>query len=691
MIYEGKKAGEFSANFESTIEKEIDLRSISPTPETKNKIIINQNYFIHVFICFLIYGLTFFGFYLLKNKTFYLDTFNSKLFLVYILSMTVSALTSRKFSRVKYYGYGTISGKLFFSLLISLTSLIIFFNLFQMQNKMPAYILGATYFGLIIETFYFVLLGTKEKRDLTFFRYKTASLRYLLLDFLILYFFCFAEITINLIAYKNIDLENEIALVILIFVSWLISAGTTHKFLPLVVSNSKMNAFELQVKFYLQFIVLIALSMISLHLSTAESVYFIKAILGYSFISALISMVVFAPRVENKTEAPTECFLKDYKIQEPIMWAGRELSKSKYSLKDNETYDSIFIQKFQFEYIKKYKELFSALDNMLNLNSFDSRKTIIIDSNEPETDSLQRFQTYHLLVDPHVLNDQLNLNKYFRKIRNKLVVGGVFVGAFHPHLYRYKRFLQNYSFWLGNLFYFFDLIWKRVFPKLPGTRRIYFTFRKEKDQALSLAEGLGRLVYTGFKIIDLVDINDVVYFAAAKGDEPTPDKRFFYSPIFKMERIGKDGKSIYVYKLRTMYPYSEYIQDFVYNSNGLVCGDKITNDFRLPFWGKFFRKYWIDELPMLINLLKGEIKIVGVRPLSKAKFNLYPTYLQKLRTSTKPGLIPPFYKDLPQTFEELIESEKKYLLAYNKNPLKTDIEYFIKSVYNIIFKKARSS
>ena len=139
-----------------------------------------------------------------------------------------------------------------------------------------------------------------------------------------------------------------------------------------------------------------------------------------------------------------------------------------------------------------------------------------------------------------------------------------------------------------------------------------------------------------------------------------------------------------------MHPYSEYIQDFVYNLNGSGNGDKITNDFRVASWGKFLRKYWLDELPMLFNLIRGDIKIVGVRPLSCAKFSLYPSDIQQLRTSSKPGLIPPFYSDLPKTFKELLESERKYLLLYKKNPIKTDINYFFSCVNNIIFKGARS-
>jgi len=220
---------------------------------------------------------------------------------------------------------------------------------------------------------------------------------------------------------------------------------------------------------------------------------------------------------------------------------------------------------------------------------------------------------------------------------------------------------------------------------------IYSTFKKDKDQAISLAEGLGRLVYTGYKILDLAVVNDVVYFAAVKDESATPEKKAFFSPVFKMKRIAKGGKTIYVYKLRTMYAYSEFIQDLTFNSSGSGNGDKIADDFRLPFWGKILRKYWLDELPMIINLLKGEVKLVGIRPLSYAKFNLYPLNLQKLRTSTKPGLIPPFYKDLPTTFDVLLESEKKYLLAYKQSPIKTDIKYFIQCTYNILFKGARSS
>ncbi len=118
---------------------------------------------------------------------------------------------------------------------------------------------------------------------------------------------------------------------------------------------------------------------------------------------------------------------------------------------------------------------------------------------------------------------------------------------------------------------------------------------------------------------------------------------------------------------------------------------KLKNDFRITYWGKLFRKIWIDELPMIINFLRGDLKIVGVRPLSRHYFDLYPDDLKQLRIQTKPGLVPPFYYDLPKTFEEIIESERNYLDKYFKNPLKTDLIYFFGSFYNIVFKNARSA
>ena len=93
---------------------------------------------------------------------------------------------------------------------------------------------------------------------------------------------------------------------------------------------------------------------------------------------------------------------------------------------------------------------------------------------------------------------------------------------------------------------------------------------------------------------------------------------------------------------------------------------------------------------MIWNLLNGDLKLVGVRPLSPHYISLYPEYAIDKRLSTKPGLVPPFYYDMPNTFDEIVESEMRYIDAYRKSPILTDITYFFKAFTNIVFKGARS-
>ena len=105
---------------------------------------------------------------------------------------------------------------------------------------------------------------------------------------------------------------------------------------------------------------------------------------------------------------------------------------------------------------------------------------------------------------------------------------------------------------------------------------------------------------------------------------------------------------------------------------------------------KYKKKEKKDELPELINLLKGDVRLFGVRPLSLDYYSRYPIELQKTRIKYKPGLIPPYYADMPKSFDEIIESERRYLQQKTCQPFYTDIKYFTKAMYNIVLKKARS-
>ena len=119
-----------------------------------------------------------------------------------------------------------------------------------------------------------------------------------------------------------------------------------------------------------------------------------------------------------------------------------------------------------------------------------------------------------------------------------------------------------------------------------------------------------------------------------------------------------------------MYPYSEFIQGDIYEKNHMDLSGKMKMITGLHLWGKVFRKYFADEIPQIFNWIRGDLNLIGVRAISEHYFSLYPKTLQDKRINFKPGLVPPYYADLPRSFDEIIESEIQYLNEKKKKPLK---------------------
>ena len=290
------------------------------------------------------------------------------------------------------------------------------------------------------------------------------------------------------------------------------------------------------------------------------------------------------------------------------------------------------------------------------------------------------------------INDINRINKFFESVNEKLQHEGIFIGCAETYWLRKEKILSKYPVILNYSIYTFDFFLNRVIPKIKLTRKLYFFFSKGKNRVMSKTETLGRLYSCGFEVIEEKNINHLYYWKARKIKEPAFDYHPTYGLFIRLKRIGKNGKMFNVYKFRTMHAYSEYVQAHIYQQNSLDIGGKFKDDYRVTTIGKILRKFWLDELPMFINVFKGDMKIVGVRPLSEHFYNLYNPELQQMRIQYKPGLIPPYYAQFPTptSLEETQENEKRYLLEYEQSPFLTDLRYFFKAMHNILIKRARS-
>lgn len=159
------------------------------------------------------------------------------------------------------------------------------------------------------------------------------------------------------------------------------------------------------------------------------------------------------------------------------------------------------------------------------------------------------------------------------------------------------------------------------------------------------------------------------------------------SPVFFSQvRIGKDEKKFNLYKFRTMEKNAEdMIKNFTtqekeeYNRNY-----KLEKDSRVTKLGKYLRKTSLDELPQFLNILKGEMSLIGPRPIVEKELKKYGERKKKL-LSVKPGLTGYWqaYATKDTTYLERIEMELYYI---DNRSLLFDLKIFFKSIQTVIKK-----
>ena len=99
--------------------------------------------------------------------------------------------------------------------------------------------------------------------------------------------------------------------------------------------------------------------------------------------------------------------------------------------------------------------------------------------------------------------------------------------------------------------------------------------------------------------------------------------------FFLQDRVGKGGKVFKLYKFATM------LKDSPFTGTGTIT---IKNDPRVLPFGKFLRKSKINELPQLLNILFGDMSIIGPRPLTKNNYDAYSNLSQRVISKVRPGL-----------------------------------------------------
>lgn len=202
--------------------------------------------------------------------------------------------------------------------------------------------------------------------------------------------------------------------------------------------------------------------------------------------------------------------------------------------------------------------------------------------------------------------------------------------------------------------------------------------RRKRETYLVIKRGLD-IVISFLSLIILSPIFLIISFLI-KID--SPGKVFF-----KHKRIGKDGKYIYLYKFRTMYKNADEMKkNFTKEQMEEFARDfKLKNDPRVTKIGKFLRKTSLDELPQLLNILKGDMSLIGPRPVVDKEIEKY-GMLKNIFLSVTPGLTGYWACNGRSctNYDERIKLELFYVYNFC---FKLDLKIFFKTIKSVIAKE----
>lgn len=156
--------------------------------------------------------------------------------------------------------------------------------------------------------------------------------------------------------------------------------------------------------------------------------------------------------------------------------------------------------------------------------------------------------------------------------------------------------------------------------------------------------------------------------------------------IFKQIRVGEKGKKFRIYKFRSMVTNAEELKLLLANHNE-VSGPvfKMKQDPRVTKFGRFIRRTSIDELPQLINVLKGDMSLVGPRPPLPEEVEKYTSY-EKQRLAVTPGLTCYWQVNGRSAigFEQWVEMDLNYIQERN---FLLDLKLILKTVVVLVGSK----
>ncbi len=211
-----------------------------------------------------------------------------------------------------------------------------------------------------------------------------------------------------------------------------------------------------------------------------------------------------------------------------------------------------------------------------------------------------------------------------------------------------------------------DILWDSHLKKVGIKHRLYLFFKRNFDIIISL--------------LALIVLSPLFLFVAIAIKIDNYKGSIFYTQT----RVGKRGKKFKIYKFRSMYSNAENLKQKLIQLNEVDGAMfKMHDDPRVTKVGRFIRKHSIDELPQLINVLIGDMSLVGPRPPLTREVAQYTNH-DKLRLLVKPGCTGLWQVSGRNAlcFKEMVSLDLDYI---SNSSILMDVKICFKTIWIMIF------
>jgi lipopolysaccharide/colanic/teichoic acid biosynthesis glycosyltransferase len=488
-------------------------------------------------------------------------------------------------------------------------------------------------------------------------------MRLLIVQTLLLLFF------IETVVYLKLSEVNfSFNFLITITLSWLLTVWLTHPHNPKRYQKRLKYIIAPYIRMVFIFVAIgVTMGLFFLELPIFELIY----VFSISSLSFLSFMLLFLTITANDgAEKKSFNNISRYQ-QEDLKFPPSDLP-SKQSISALKNFP-VQLQQLLDEVYHRYSSYFK-----INNSTVQDETMVLSDSR-----SIIRNELSLLIVEKR-LNDFSTLNKQLLNFHSSLKNGGLLVVSYHRIEDTDRMLREKFPSPFYQIIYPFHWIFFKVCSKIQGLYQLQEVLSRGKNKVFSWVEVSGRLAYAGFDTEAEFKVDGKQWIIARKVKTPSENPNPSYFIFIQLNRVTLFGNIIRINKLRSMYPYSEFLQKKIYEQNSLNNTGKFKDDPRITTQGRVFRKYWLDELPQFIDWLRGDIKLVGIRAMSQHFFSLYNEEYKELYYNVKPGIISPIFDEKTADFEEIQRVEYEYLKSYVQHPLKTDWKYFWITFLHII-------